>query len=63
MSINKILSKKGRALETLKAFAKVALLADEALREIGVKIVDDDQSDGSVELESITDGSMAWVEL
>lgn len=65
--LNKLLSTPGPNLESLKAIAKIALIAEARLRELGIKIVDDDYdttaNNGSVEFESIEGGERGWLEL
>jgi hypothetical protein len=65
--LGKLLSTPGPNVESLKAIAKIALIAEARLRELGVKIVDDDfdttANNGSVEFESIEGGEKAWLEL
>lgn len=49
--------------DEIKTIVKIILVAEERLRELGYKIVDDDGSDNSAELEEIEGGKRTWIKL
>ncbi len=63
--LDRLLTKPGPELENLKALVKIVLVAEERLRDLGVKIVDDDGYDSgcNVELENIEGGERRWLKL
>jgi len=48
-------------INDVSTIVRVILVAEEQLREIGVKIVDDDGN--NAELQSLKDGSKQWIKL